>query len=307
MAIETLVDITKCGIGAVAVGGATQVTIGDESRRVRTGDSGGLTRAVDTVLTEIKASIQAQDPLAVPLVLALSGAQSIVVGGRLVNAGTYRDYTMDTSVLTGFGLEIADGQPGTCNFDLQNRAAADSDALSDELAVAAGTLQAIRTRANLIRILATAAFTDDASTALTLAGIERFSYRATPEFVHVASSNQAAQNAWNLADQVDVSPYWQISGSLTLRDTTIASAQAVGQQLVALRRGTLVLPCQVSGFDSGASAPADSTVTFQRIKFHSCRTSLRSKAAGAQDIGFDAVQVSAANAIVAIASMITVA
>lgn len=301
MATSLLVDLTKCGIGSVAVARGGQAAITVRQRRIEQFSDAALgASAIDTVLTEILCRIQAQDPLSITSVLALSGTQSVVVGGRRANAATYSDATLLHCVLTGFGLDIADRQPGTVSYDLQNRATA-GNTLVDELSWASGTLQAIATRKGLIRILETGTtFTDDNAGELDLPGMERITYQATGQVIVDQSGDEV------LADIVDVAGY-AISGSITLRDTTVGSSQVRGEALSELRRGDLAVAVRPSHQSDGASAPSDMVLTFKRLKFHSPSTTLNTKAPGTTQVPFDAVLVSSANATLALSAMITAA
>lgn len=300
MGMVQLVDLTKCSIGAVSIARGTQASISVRDNRVRSAANGRV-HARDTTFTEIVANVQAQDPLSVPLVLALTGLQTITVGGRVANSSSYQDYALANCVLLGFSFDLVDKQHGTCTYDLQNRADPGST-WDDELVESSGTRQAYVSRQGIIRLLETGTeFTDDAASELGLPGLERLSYQCRFP-VHVDSSPDEV-----MADIVDVLDDPEITGTMTIRDSGISSAKALACRLRDLRRGTLTVACQQTGRSDGASAPAVKIVTLGRLKFHSPRMSVRSKQAGAWDIDFDQELLSAAGAEVSPSEIITMA
>ena len=300
MALEVLTDITKCQIGTVNIARASTVTIASKETEVDSGSdvASGATGS-DVVKQEITADIQAEDPLAIPLVLALTGAQTLLAGGRLVNGSTYRDSSVLHCVLTAFGLTIADDQVGTCNLSLQNRATA-GNSMDDEWTGVSGTKQALPTRRSLIRIVS-AVFTDDASASLSLLGVTNTRYQMAGQ---VRASNSGGDQV--LCDLVDVASY-KASGSLSLRDTQLGTAQYVAQRLAAMRRGTLVVTVKQTRQDDEASAAVNKVLTFQRIKFRNPKESKRTKDDESWDVDMNVVWTSALGAEMALANMVTIA
>src|SRR5574343_645372 len=86
MAISEITELTKCSYGTspVLVGRGDSASISVQERTIDSADPACGTRYSDTVLTEIKADLQARDPLAVPLLAALAGgSHSLILGGRI--------------------------------------------------------------------------------------------------------------------------------------------------------------------------------------------------------------------------------
>lgn len=285
--MHQLVDITKCSWGGTAIARATDVGVQIEDQRVQH-NAGTLIgpSAIDTVQRGVRATVSAEDPLVLPTLLGVAGLiGTLVAGGRVVNSTTYEDLTLLRCLLVGFGLRITDQQPGSLSLSLQNRATEGSE-LSDELSIATGSKQAFSTRRNTIRIRAEAEFVDDASAELSLPGIESVSVDAAPQSLLVACTNPASGSNHNLCDVVDAMD-WLFTGSLTLRDQTIASALTTAERLSNLNRGTFTMPCQVSKFADGAAPDPDKILTFERIKFHSPRRTYRTKGFAAVEVPFD--------------------
>lgn len=279
--IVKLIDLTKLSVSGVPLARGSSAKFTTKFNKVQSSPNGRGRRS-DPTYAEISAAIAAEDPLGLPLVLAATFPGTLLAGGRKISSSpvAYQDYTLLHALLTGFSFNLADNRVGTMSADFQNRGPS-GGSHGVELTAAAGTRQGVIAREGLIRILS-ASFTDDASVTLAIPGLASVSGQGKALNISVGASPGEG-----IADLVDVSEGWDISGSLGIDDQSLATSNNVAQQLCALRRGTLEVVCMPSGVTPGATSPASMVLTLDRIKFFDPEVSLAGQREGSTGVGWD--------------------
>lgn len=303
MASELLVDCFNVSVGATQLARVNSAEFVDDVITVKSagGDIPG-DFADDVVAYDLSASLNTEDPIIVPTVAAIVAPSAIEATGLLVNtASTYRKHTLTHGVLVGIDLTLEDMKAGTANFQFRNQAAA-AATLPTEHPVAAGVAPVVPTRRGTTRILAAGSqFTPDGGAAMPIVGWQRVSWRAQ---AIVADGEPDGGSLF--VDQVTVVG-WRITGSIAIKDQSLAAASTLGQRLTIAGRGTLTAVAQVTGRYDEAVVPADQTFVLERVKFTKVTSGFAAKGKGTVSVEFNALLKDAAGAALTLAEMLTVA
>jgi len=285
MALEQLVDCFNVAIGACDIArGGTFTRSMSRQDIVSQGDAVPGDYAIDGGPVNIQVNLTAQDPLVVPTVLGLSFPAVVTATGRLKNAATYRKHGVSHGVLTAASLDLVDLSPGTCSFNFQNRAVAESDTLDDEAPTAVGSAAGLVSRNTTIRIVA-ATFTPKGGVAINVLGLSRVSWSAQAMVVPTTISPGSGTN---FVDAVDIVG-WRVSGTLTMLDTALTGQLSAAQCLAGQVRGDLAVRCRQSSYAEAAAPPTDQIVTFKYLKLKNPSEGLQTKSDGTGSLQFDAL------------------
>lgn len=279
MAYQSIVDCYGTAIGAVPIarGGTFRRQVSRPAIESAGGYVGGL-HSIDRGPYSIVAQLDAQDPLIVPTVAALTWPAAVTASGRVKAAATYQSLGVANAVLSQVSMTFDDKAAGACSFAFRTRAASTSLATEAPTAVAATPTGVAR--ATTVRILS-ATFTPVGGSPISVPGITRLTWQAQPTLM---GDNMAPGSDYE--DAVD-NGGWRITGSVDGLDRQIVSSLPMPLYLGGLARGTLALVCRASGQDEAASPPANQTITFNYLKFHDTDESLRSKQDAAGSLQFD--------------------
>lgn len=300
MALTTLVDVSTAKIGATVIARPESAEFSIEDNTIESA-SDAVFGAYEQDITyyDLKASINAQDPMSIPTIAAITAAGEIAATGQLANAATFQTIKLAHGVLIGIGMDLNDNQVGKVRYDLQNRAASATATVANEYSAVSGSAPSLVVRRNSIRLKgASSTFTPDGGAAVTLEGLGKVTWNAQAQVLAEPSSGSL------LVDQLTILG-WKISGSIAFSDKTILSAQGLAARLAVACRGTLVVTCRQTGF-AGESAVADATITMQRIKFGRAGEGLRTRGTGSGDLQFNGILRAAAGTLMTLAEMISV-
>lgn len=283
MALEQLVDCFNAKIGSTAIarGGSFDRRITQEDIVVAS-DAVDGDYSIDDGPVDIACSLDAQDPLIVPTVLALSFPLAVEATGRLKTTTTYRKHGVAHGLLTGVDMTITDKAPGSCRFDFRNRAVSASNTIDDEAPTAAGSAPTLVSRATTIRIVS-GSFTPAGGSAIPILGLSQVTWRA-----QAMLNQEVVTPGSGFIDAVDVCG-WRLSGGLTVSDTALATLLSALQNLGNQIRGTLAVVCRVSGQAEAASPPANQTLTWICAKLKNPSESLKSKSDAAGNLVFNQI------------------
>lgn len=301
MALEMIVDCYDTYIGA------TQIARGGSFRRrisrppiTAAGDFVGGDFSIDRGPWSIAGELQAQDPLIVPTVAALSGPQAVKATGRIKAGSTYRYLGIARAILTAVSMEVSDNAPGTASFSFRNRAATGiGTTLAAEAPTSAASTPTTSTRSGTVKILS-ATFTPTGGAAVTLPGVTKVSWRA--QAIEMGKPQAAGSD---FEDAVDLGG-WRISGSIDLDDMEIVSSLPMPLYLASLVRGSFAFVCRASGQDESGSPPANKTITLPYLKFHDTDEGLATKGDTTASVQFDQLLRNGATPL-ALSQMIAVA
>jgi hypothetical protein len=283
MSLEQLVDCFNAVIGATSIGKAQTFS----RRLTRTviasrGDAVAGDFSRDGGVAGLSAELNAQDPLILPTVLALSFPQAVYCTGRLKNAATYRKMGVLNAILTGFGMQLRDNQAGSCSFGFRNRFPVDSvwpTALATQMPTAAGIAAANVERQTIVRILSDCTFTPDGGSPVSLPGIAEVTLSGRAMLASAMSSPASLYE-----DAVDVLG-WSIDGSITLLDQEIVSSLLLNATLQGQYRGTLAISCRPAGYSE--AEVSDTVISIAGVGFFDNSDSLATKDDAGGTVGFD--------------------
>jgi hypothetical protein len=266
---------------------------------VSNGDFVGGDFSIDRGPWSITGDMSAQDPLAVPLVAALSGTQLVQGVGRMKAGVSFTAIGIAHALVNSLGMDIADNAAGNATFGFKNRANASTTLALEAPTALVSAPTVANTRATTIKILS-AVFTPVGGNAITVPGVTRFSFKAD-----AIEMGDAMAPGSEFEDATDFGG-WRISGSIDHKDFEIGSSVSMSEALAGALRGTLVLTCRVSGQDEAATPPANVVLTFNHLKFHDLSESFATKGDGSASIQFDQLLRTGATPL-PLSSMITAA
>lgn len=306
-----LVDLSNAAAGSVTLDVPTEGGYEVTAEEIRSGgDSTVGDEQIDKGPFDLTSDLAAEDPLSVPLMLALgSTAVEVTASGRVAGNSTTQEFAVVHGVLIGVSLNLNEDKSGTVAYKFRNRGLTGTSAmtplaaLAQELKLGTGTAREQAVRGRIIQFAAGAVFTPWNTSidpvALSLAAL---------------SLNADAQVAVDkdtgelVITQVDITG-WRYGGSLTLKDQTIiaTSGLSTSDYLAALGRGTLTVPIKMAG-QGAAVPPVNQILTAASVEFVSSRGRLRAGVNyGSNETRFNCIPRSALGAVLTPAEMITFA
>lgn len=302
MGLTRLVDLSHGSIGAVVLGVPTRATLRTRAEPIRSGGDNFVGDGrIDRGPWDITCSLDGQDPLSVPVVAALTGAQAVAASGMVVGSSpaTYQKFNVAHAVLTGITLGLRSRQPGTVGYAFKNRGLPDSD-LDDELQRSAGTARVQAARGRVVEFAQSGhTFTPDGGAAVNLEGIAEINWRAEAALAQSKPSVGA-----KVIDTVD-GLGWNISGAIIFQDHTLTGGLAPAEYLATLPAGALEVVCQMAGYSSDPSPPTDQILKLDRLLFHGTGDDRSSGTYPDNQAEFSAVLTAAAGTALTLAQMCT--
>ena len=272
--MPTLVDCFNCAVGEqqIARGVSFQRQYRFE-RLTSQSEAGPGDHSDDKGACDISCRIEAQDPLILPTILALTYPQLVGASGKVKGGTTYNRWRVLHAMLNEFSLSIEDGRPGTCSFGFRNRATrgtaytvANRKIEMPNAVTAVGPI--VPTLPTTIRILS-GSFTPLGGGATSLDGITRLTLSGR--------ARESGEVSWPGAEFVDDLHYdaWEITGTVDFKDKTLTNGELVADYLGSLLRGTLTVVCKPTGSSEGAVT--NRTITIGQMDFSEGADNLRTK------------------------------